>query len=93
MKYKIGLSEKNTLELLPDEIIKESLPLLDFANNELQKFYKGKYKFSITEHEIDIDKLKISTCKKRSIFQKSLEFNSKLSEIQRNFERYLQKNI
>jgi hypothetical protein len=90
MKYKIALSDKNDVSLIPKEIQNETFPLLDFANEELEKFYKGKYKFSITDKEVNIKKLKIDVSKKRRILEKTLEFNSKLSKIQRKFEKYLQ---
>ena len=92
MKYKITLSDTNDVSLLPEEIKGETFPLLDMANEELDKFYKGKYKFSISDKEVDIKKLKIDKCKKRRILEKTLEFNSKLSKIQRKFENYLKES-
>lgn len=88
----LKLTEKpEKKETYKEDIIK----VLDKANKELEKFYAGKYKFSLSTDDDDIepDKLKLSPKRKRKIKEIWLKFDSELSEIQRNYEKNLQKKL
>lgn len=71
------------------------ISIIDQANKELEKHYSGKYKFKITNEKkgIDPSKLKISPKRKRRIKEIWLKFNSDLSNIQRQYEKFLQTSL
>jgi len=66
--------------------------LINKLNLYLKKDYSGKYKFNLLSNDEGIipDKLKMNPKKKRAIKRRWIEFNSELSEIQRNWEKELQ---
>lgn len=70
-----------------------ALQLLERANNELKKMYRGKLRFDfclenqgMTPEEVKIEKRKV-----RQLKEKWFKFNNELSEIQIDFEESLQK--
>lgn len=70
-----------------------ALELLERANKELKKMYRGKLRFDfcmegqgMTPEEIKIEKRKV-----RQLKEKWFKFNNELSEIQIDFEESLQK--
>lgn len=95
------MPKSNLYILLSDTVKEEKHPLkenekvsklLDKINLYLKKEYTGKYKFNLCSEENGIkpDELKLSPKKKRKIKTRWLEFNSQLSEIQREYECFLQ---
>ncbi len=92
-KYlKLGLSEKKEKKK-PNK--RDILDLLDKANKELEKYYDGKYGFSVVDEEDYVlpEELKLSPKKKRKIKEIWLQFDSELSSIQRRYEKFLQKSL
>ena len=72
-----------------------ALQLLDRANNELKKMYRGKLKFDfcLEEQGMTPEEVKIERRKVRQLKEKWFKFNNELSEIQINFEKvYKSKN-
>ena len=70
-----------------------ALQLLERANKELKKMYRGKLKFDfclenqgVTPEDVKIEKRKV-----RQLKEKWFKFNNELSEIQIDFENSLQK--
>ena len=70
-----------------------AIQLLEKANNELKKMYRGKLRFDfcvegqgMTPEEVKIEKRKV-----RQLKEKWFKFNNELSEIQIDFEKSLQK--
>jgi hypothetical protein len=70
-----------------------AMELLEKANVELKKMYRGKLKFDfcsegqgMTPEEVKIEKRKV-----RQLKEKWFKFNNELSEIQIDFEESLQK--
>jgi len=79
----------NELHGLDDSAIQ----LLERANSELKKMYRGRLKFDfcsegqgIAPEDVNIEKRKI-----RQLKEKWFKFNNELSEIQIDFEQSLQK--
>jgi len=95
-KYlKLYLSEKNKEKNIKIDDRSHIMKLLDKANQELEKHYDGKYEFHIyaNENGITPDNLKLSPKKKREIKEIWLRFNSDLSKVQRDYEKYLQESL
>lgn len=69
--------------------------LLDRANIELKKMYRGKLRFDFClENEgLTPDEVKIERKKVRQLKEKWLDFNNELSEIQIAFEERLKKSL
>lgn len=69
--------------------------LLDRANVELKKMYRGKLRFDFCmENEgLTPDDVKIERKKVRQLKEKWFKFNDELSEIQINFEERLKKGL
>jgi len=70
-----------------------ALELLERANVELKKMYRGKLKFDFCmENEgLSPEDVKIEKRKVRQLKEKWFKFNNELSEIQIDFEQSLQK--
>ena len=70
-----------------------ALLLLDRANTELKKMYRGKLKFDfcLEEQGFNPEEVKMEKRKVRQLKEKWFKFNNELSEIQINFEKSLQK--
>ncbi|HSH51052.1 MAG TPA: hypothetical protein VK982_04930 [Bacteroidales bacterium] len=75
--------------------IDKSLKLLEKANKDLRKLYRGKYVFDFCfENEGSMpEDIKIDSKKYEKIKEKWLKFNSDLSDIQTNFEKTLQDSL
>lgn len=70
------------------------LALLKDANKELEQYYAGKYKFSISDDIKETpDDLKLSPKRKRKIKEIWLKFDSELSKLQRQYNSFLQNSI
>ncbi|MFW6002488.1 MAG: hypothetical protein ACOCQD_04030 [archaeon] len=66
---KLTLSEDNDTDIIVEEDSRV-LKLLKKANDELEKYYTGKYKFNISKtgsDNIDFKNIKLSPKKKRKI--------------------------
>ena len=70
-----------------------ALQLLERANNELKKMYRGRLKFDFClEGQGTLpEDVKIERRKVRQLKEKWFKFNNELSEIQIDFEKSLQK--
>lgn len=92
---KLYLSEKREKNNRDIDDRSHIMKLLDDANKELERHYSGKYEFHIyaNDNGINPDDLKLSPKKKREIKEIWLRFNSNLSRIQRNYEKYLQTSL
>ena len=73
----------------------EVLMLLDRANRELKKMYRGKLKFDLCleDEGLTPDDLKIEEKKAKAIKEKWFKFNDELSKIQIKFENNLKKSL
>ena len=85
----ISSSDKNT------DKRRHLMKLIDDANYELERYYHGKYKFQVSEDNngVSPDDLQLSPKKKRRIKEIWLRFDSDLSKIQRQYEKYLQTSL
>lgn len=102
-KLNIGVSEKKNTE--HTEIIKEIQENFDIKDNitqdinnlnkELGKVYRGKYVFTLTENDINLDKIKINRNKRahEKIVMKCLRANDKLSKMKTEAERKIREDI
>jgi len=92
---KLYLSEKKRGEKSERDDRSHIMKLLDEANRELEKHYNGKYEFHIFPNDTGVspDSLHLSPKKKREIKEIWLRFDSNLSRIQRDYEKYLQKSL
>ena len=70
-----------------------AIQLLERANNELKKMYRGKLKFDfcLENQGLIPEDVKIEKRKVRQLKEKWFKFNNELSEIQIDFENSLQK--
>ena len=70
-----------------------AVQLLERANKELKKMYRGKLKFDfcIEGQGMTPEQIKIEKRKARQLKEKWFKFNNELSEIQIDFEKSLQK--
>jgi len=70
-----------------------TLSLLERANKELKKMYRGKFKFDfcLEDQGFNPENINIDKRKARQIKEKWFKFNNELSEIQMNLEKSLQK--
>lgn len=71
------------------------LELLRNANKELEKYYAGKYKFSVSDNNKDaLDNIKkLPPKRKRKIKEIWLEFDSELCRLQRQYNLFLQDSL
>ena len=69
--------------------------LLKSLNNELRKFYRGKYKFDICMEEegYNIESIRIDEDKISRIKNKWLTYNDKFSDIKLEMERKLKNSV
>ena len=68
------------------------LVLLERANRELKKLYRGKFKFDLCLDEgMSPDEVKMDSQKVKQLKEKWFQFNDELSQIQINFEKSLKK--
>lgn len=92
-----GTEYTPSLEKIRDRYddIDKSIKLLEEANKELKKIYRGKYKFDFCFEDEGImpDEIKIDTKKAERLKDKWLKFNSDLSDIQNKFEKSLQDSL
>lgn len=72
-----------------------ALILLEKANRELKKMYRGKLRFDfcLEEQGIVPDEVKIERKKVRQLKEKWFQFNDELSNIQINFEENMRKSL
>ena len=72
-----------------------ALELLERANRELKKMYRGKLKFDfcLDEQGLVPDDVKIDSRKVKQLKEKWFKFNNELSEIQTRFECKLLKDL
>lgn len=72
-----------------------ALQLLERANKELKRMYRGKLKFDfcLEEQGLVPDDIKIERKKVRQLKEKWFEFNNELSEIQIQFESSVRKHL
>ncbi len=72
-----------------------ALILLERANKELKRMYRGKLKFDfcLEEQGMKPDEVKIEKRKVRQLKEKWFKFNDELSEIQINFEKNMRKSL
>lgn len=91
----IGLVNKsiNSYDEIVESKDKNALKLIEILNKELQKSYKGlKYKFdfiSINDNTVSVDNINTTASRKNFLKKMCLDFNSKLAEIQSNYEKKL----
>ena len=71
----------------------KALQLLENANKELKKMYRGKlvFDFCLEEQGISPDQVKIESKKAFQLKEKWFKFNDQLSEIQIDFEKSIKK--
>ena len=72
-----------------------ALQLLEKANRELKKMYRGKLKFDFCNEEQGMapDDVKIDRKKVRQLKEKWFQFNDELSNIQIDFEKNQRKSL
>lgn len=83
-----SLREQNLLD-------DSAMSLLERANKELKRMYRGKLKFDFCSEEdgINPDELKLDEKKVKAIKEKWFKFNDELSSIQTKFEYNLKKSL
>ena len=71
----------------------KALELLESANRELKKMYRGKLKFDfcLEEQGMSPDNVKIESKKVHQLKEKWFKFNDELSNIQIDFEKSIKK--
>jgi hypothetical protein len=88
----IDLVKKITEIYLLDEM---AIELLEKANRELKKMYRGKMKFDycMEEQGFTPEQIRIEPKKVRQLKEKWFKFNNELSELQIDFERLYKKDV
>jgi len=95
-KLKIGVSNEKYMEhinILKDiqekyELKNDIINKIDMLNKDLTKTYKGKHVFTLTDNNINLDKIKIN--RKRiheKIVMKCMELNDELCKMKTETER------
>lgn len=101
-KLNIGISEKDSnkhiklfREIQKNFDIKENIIQdINSLNKELGKVYHGKFIFTLTENNINLDKIKINRKKvHEKIVMKCLRTNDKLSKMKTETERKIREGI
>lgn len=98
---KLDLVEEETgnidvVKRISEEYFDDSaLQLLEKANAELKRLYRGKLRFDfcLDEQGISPDEIKIGTTKSKRIKEKWFKLNDELSEIQNRFEIKLKESL
>jgi hypothetical protein len=77
------------------ELDDAALQLLEKANAELKKMYRGKLRFDfcMENQGLTPDEVKIERKKVRQLKEKWFKFNDELSDIQIDFEEKLKKSL
>jgi hypothetical protein len=95
----IGLTNEKTnyddvvLRIQKQFVLKaDATALLNKINEELVRFYSGKYRFDfIIDEGVDVDSIKIRDKKRIDLLkQKVFEFNEELNSIKEEFESKIQ---